>query len=90
MGAEFKQWPNTEKYSRGNFDFRDYNTIGLPLVPSSFPVGIADQTCSFTKYLVVKNVGFEYIEHVEGQNITKRQIWKELRVKCGHPNYWCC
>jgi hypothetical protein len=88
IGGEFRQWPDTEKYVKGGFNFRDYNS--LPLPEGSFPPGTADQTCSFTNYLVVKNFGFEYIEHVEGQDITKRQIWKELRVKCGHPFYWCC
>jgi len=32
-----------------------------------------------------KTLGFEYIEYVEGQQITKRQIGKEFIVKCLPP-----
>ncbi len=32
-----------------------------------------------------KTLGFEYIQYVEGQQITKRQIGKEWIVKCGPP-----
>jgi len=34
---------------------------------------------------VVKNFGFEYIEYVEGQQITKRQVGKDLIIKCSQP-----
>jgi len=32
-----------------------------------------------------KSIGFEYIEYVEGQQITKRQIGKDWIVKCSDP-----
>jgi hypothetical protein len=36
--------------------------------------------------LIIENFGFRYIEYVEGQQITKRQIGaKPLIVKCGPP-----
>ena len=35
--------------------------------------------------LVMKGFGFEYIEYIEGQQITKRQIGKDLIIKCSQP-----
>ena len=35
--------------------------------------------------LVVPSFGFEYIEYIDGQQITKRQIGKPLMVKCSPP-----
>jgi hypothetical protein len=32
-----------------------------------------------------KSLGFEYIQYVEGQQITKRQIGKDFIVKCLPP-----
>jgi hypothetical protein len=32
-----------------------------------------------------KTFGFEYIEYIDGQQITKRQIGKELLIKCREP-----
>jgi hypothetical protein len=32
-----------------------------------------------------KNLGFEYIAYIDGQQITKRQIGKDLLVKCREP-----
>jgi len=48
----------------------------------------ASATCSPTApygSAVVKNFGFEYIEYVEGQQITKRQVGKDLIIKCSQP-----
>jgi len=36
--------------------------------------------------LIVNNFGFEYIEYIEGQQITKREVGKPLVVKCREPN----
>lgn len=37
-------------------------------------------------YLVVNNFGFEYVQYVEGQTVTKREIGaKPLVVKCSQP-----
>jgi len=35
--------------------------------------------------LVVNSFGFEYIEYIDGQQITKRQIGKPLVIKCSKP-----
>jgi len=35
--------------------------------------------------LVLNDFGFEYIEYIEGQQITKKQIGKPLIVKCSPP-----
>jgi hypothetical protein len=48
-----------------------------------FPGNASEQNClRGDKYLVVKNFGFEYEENVNGNIITKQQIWKELAVPC--------
>jgi hypothetical protein len=36
-------------------------------------------------WLDYKSIGFGYIEYVEGQQITKKQIGKDFIVKCGPP-----
>jgi len=35
--------------------------------------------------LSYKSFGFEYIEYIDGQQITKRQIGKDLIIKCREP-----
>ena len=35
--------------------------------------------------LSYKSIGFEYIMYIDGQQITKRQIGKELIIKCREP-----
>jgi len=35
--------------------------------------------------LSYKTFGFEYIAYIDGQQITKRQIGKELIIKCREP-----
>jgi len=35
--------------------------------------------------LVMKSFGFEYIEFVEGQQITKQEIGRDVTIKCGPP-----
>ena len=32
-----------------------------------------------------KTLGFEYIQYIEGQQITKRQVGKDLIIKCLPP-----
>jgi hypothetical protein len=50
------------------------------------PANASEQNCARgDKYLVVKNFGFEYEENVNGNIITKQQIWKELAVPCSAP-----
>jgi len=48
----------------------------------------ASATCSPTSpygSAVVKNFGFEYIEYIDGQQLTKRQVGKDLIIKCSQP-----
>jgi len=35
--------------------------------------------------LVLPSMGFEYVEYIENQQITKRQIGKQVVIKCGAP-----
>jgi len=51
----------------------------------------ASSICSNTNranpgVLNVKDFGFEYIEYIEGQQITKRQVGKPLIIKCRQRN----
>ena len=52
-------------------------------------VGGASSLCqnssSSPGMLDFKTFGFEYIEYIDGQQITKRQIGKELIIKCREP-----
>jgi len=56
---------------------------------SSFNLGGASSVCqnssSSPGTLSYKSLGFEYIEYIDGQQITKRQIGKEFIVKCLPP-----
>jgi len=48
----------------------------------------ASATCSPAKpygTVVVKNFGFEYIAYIEGQQVTKKQVGKDLIIKCSQP-----
>jgi len=44
----------------------------------------ADSVCSAVSSgtVVMRDFGFEYIEYVEGQQVTKREIGKPLMIKC--------
>ena len=35
--------------------------------------------------LILPSMGFEYIQYIEGQQITKRQIGKQVIIKCLPP-----
>jgi len=52
-------------------------------------IGGASSVCqnssSSPGVLDYKTLGFEYIEYIEGQQITKRQIGKDFIVKCREP-----
>jgi len=54
----------------------------------TYVIGNVSSKCSSTPpygTLIVKNFGFEYIEYIDGQQITKRQIGKDLIIKCSQP-----
>jgi hypothetical protein len=92
IGDKRLQYPANTKInmrpSRGGFIFANPSKHSASFY--IFDPRAAEQTCSFDKYLVVKNFGFEYEENIDGNIITKRQIWKELVVPCSEPHYWCC
>jgi len=55
---------------------------------SSMYVGGASSLCQNSAtpgVLQYNNFGFEYVEYIDGQQITKRQIGKALIVKCMEP-----
>jgi len=53
---------------------------------SDYYVGGASSTCANSSSLPgmvqLNSLGFEYIEYIEGQQITKRQIGQEVIIKC--------
>jgi len=59
-------------------------------VSTSYTVGGASSICQNSSVspgtLSYKSFGFEYIEYVDNQQITKRQIGKDLIVKCREPH----
>jgi hypothetical protein len=61
--------------------------------PTAAPVqnqlgGATSHCMNETPYgnLVVPNFGFEYIEYIEGQQITKREMGKPIVIKCLPPS----
>jgi len=55
----------------------------------SYTIGGASTGCDISSpygTTVVKDFGFEYIEYIDGQQITKRQVGKELAIKCRKYN----
>ena len=66
------------------FGFRATSSAG----DGGYYLYAASSVCSPTApygTAVVKNFGFEYIEYIEGQQITKRQVGKDLIIKCSQP-----
>jgi len=67
-------------------DWRTYARTGGT---SSYFIGGASSVCQNSSAspgtLDYKSLGFEYIEYIEGQQITKRQIGKDFIVKCLPP-----
>jgi len=67
-----------------------YLTTGSPTNSSSNTMFGLSSTCQNSSaspgMMVMKDFGFEYIEYIEGQQITKRQVGsKPLIVKCREP-----
>jgi len=46
---------------------------------------VCENSSSSPGMLDYKTFGFEYIEYIEGQQITKRQIGRDLIIKCREP-----
>jgi len=82
--------PGEEKYFDVHYNLPCnwfvYSSMGAS---GSTTIGGASSMCqnstSAPGLLVYKSIGFAYIEYVEGQQLTKRQIGKELIVRCGPP-----
>ncbi|MFA6328063.1 MAG: hypothetical protein WCY41_01310 [Candidatus Micrarchaeia archaeon] len=49
---------------------------------------VCQNSSSSPGVLDYKTFGFEYIQYMEGQQITKRQIGKDLIIKCMEPGPW--
>ena len=53
--------------------------------PGTYNFRAASSVCSLSPpygTLVVKDFGFEYIVYIEGQQVTKRQVGKDLIIRC--------
>ncbi len=85
--------PGEEKYFSISLLFGavcDWWLIGTTGASSNYDVGGATSMCQNSSAspgtLNYKSLGFEYIEYIEGQQITKRQIGtKPLTMKCREP-----
>jgi len=68
----------------------DWQFYGTTSASGSYAVGGASSACQNSStspgYLDFKSFGFEYIAYIDGQQITKRQIGKELIIKCREPS----
>jgi len=81
--------PGEEKYFSTSWIFGtacDWRLTAITTGSSSNYVGGASSLCqnstSSPGILDYKSLGFEYIVYIEGQQVTKRQIGKDLIVKC--------
>lgn len=87
----FYMAPGEEKYfSRAAFGTPCTYDIKFTTDPtSSNQVGRATSVCQNSTAspgtVVFSSFGFEYIQYVEGQQVTKRQIGKALIIKCREP-----
>jgi len=66
-----------------------YFWTGAPTNTSSNVLYGLSSTCQNSTanpgMMIMKDFGFEYMEYIDGQQITKRQIGKPLMVKCREP-----
>ncbi len=67
----------------------DWRVVSLTSASHQFYVGGASSICQNSNttpgMLDYKSLGFEYIEYIDGQQITKRQVGREFIVKCNTP-----
>jgi len=84
--------PGEEKYFIPGWAYGttcDWEITGITTGSGGYGVGGAASVCqnstSSPGTLLYSSFGFEYIEYVEGQQITKRQIGKQLAIKCREP-----
>ena len=92
IGEYFYLAPGEEKSFAANYFYnvacnRDISaTTGSP---ASNQVGGASSVCQNSNaspgMLDYNSIGFEYIQYIEGQQVTKRQVGRDFIVKCGPP-----
>jgi len=89
MSDYYHMAPGEEKYfgTLGRFGLpadRDIQFIKGASSGSTFYLYSAASTCSAAGQgiLQVNDFGFEYIEYIDGQQITKRQVGKPIIIKC--------
>jgi len=66
----------------------DYEIIARPSASGGYIVSatsVCQNSTASPGVLGFKSFGFEYIAYIDGQQITKRQIGKELIIKCREP-----
>ena len=68
----------------------DYEVTAITGATSGNGVGGAASVCTTSAQspgvLQYNSFGFEYIEYIDGQQITKRQMGRPLVIKCGPPS----
>ena len=92
MSSIFSMAPGEEMYlgyPLGASGMREVDFYRASGTSSAYNLYNIDSDCLSTQpygMLQVKNFGFEYVERIEGQAVTKRQIGTApLLVKCGPP-----
>jgi len=65
--------------------FRSYVGGTSSLYDVRGAASVCQDSASSPGFLDYKSFGFEYIQYIDGQQITKRQIGKELIIKCREP-----
>ena len=79
--------PGEESYfaSHGAYTLPQPRVVYFSNYTSGWVMAGADSLCGNGQgvgTVVIKNFGFEYIEYIEGQQITKREVGKPLVIKC--------
>ena len=87
FGDRLNYFPGVPDRGTGNRNFFFFCTDSCwGLGSATFPIATSTSYCSRTQpygSLIVDGFGFEYIQYIEGQQITKRQVGaKPLIVKC--------
>jgi hypothetical protein len=75
-------WPSLPSQPKF-FNFPKTTYVNSANFNSSSEFGYCASTSPYG-YLIVRNFGFEYIEYIEGQQVTKRQVGPNIIIPCSN------
>jgi hypothetical protein len=90
--AYYYIFPGIPDLGSGNRSFVMFAQSGSSGNAYTFPYGSAASLCELNSpygSLVANDFGFEYVQNVEGQTVTKREIGKPLVIKCSPGRATC-